>query len=136
DGERKYVLGMSGNGLWGPIWGYIALEDDGDTVYGVNLSHASETPGLGAEITAPHFTNQFAPNPREEKGLEPLHIFKDGSFKSIRVVKGKRTPMDGADYVDGISGGTITSKGVDAMIEDNIKRYVPFLEKLNSQEIK
>lgn len=132
DGNKKYILGMHGTGLWGPIWGYISLEDDGNTVYGVNLSHASETPGLGAEIALPHFTDQFVPALRENAGLEPLQMFKDGDFKSVRVVKGGRAPQTGADYVDGISGGTITSKGVDAMLYENIQQYVPFLQKLNS----
>ena len=54
DGQTKYVFPVYGVGLWGAIWGYVALNDDKDTVYGVYFSHASETPGLGAEIAGEH----------------------------------------------------------------------------------
>ena len=121
DGEKKYIIPMNGKGLWGPIWGYIAIDSDGKTVYGVDFGHDSETPGLGAEITHEPFRNQFV-------GKE---LFKDGSFKSIAVVKKGRTLSD-RDYVDGISGGTITSQGVDAMIYDSIDNYKSFLANLNS----
>ena len=121
DGEKKYIIPMNGKGLWGPIWGYIAIDSDGKTVYGVDFGHDSETPGLGAEITHEPFRNQFV-------GKE---LFKDGSFKSIAVVKKGRTLSD-RDYVDGISGGTITSQGVDAMIYDSIDNYKSFLANLDS----
>ena len=100
DGQTKYVLPIYGAGLWGPIWGYIALNDDKDTVYGVYFSHQGETPGLGAEM---------------ENGTVALGVEKHG-----KVAK--------PDYqVDGISGGTITSKGVDAMIKDCLSMYNSFL---------
>ena len=121
DGEKKYIIPMNGKGLWGPIWGYIAIDSDGKTVYGVDFGHDSETPGLGAEITHTPFRDQFV-------GKE---LFKDGSFKSIAVVKKGRTLSD-RDYVDGISGGTITSQGVDAMIYDSIDNYKSFLANLDS----
>ena len=60
DGQKKYVIPVYGAGLWGPIWGYIGLNEDKNTVYGVYFSHAGETPGLGAEITTPKFQGQFA----------------------------------------------------------------------------
>ena len=91
DGSKKYIIPMNGKGLWGPIWGYIAIDSDGKTVYGVDFGHDSETPGLGAEITHEPFRNQFV-------GKE---LFKDGSFKSIAVVKKGRTLSD-RDYVDEI----------------------------------
>ena len=59
DGAKKYIIPMTGNGLWGGIWGYIALNDDCNTIYGVYFSHASETPGLGAEIASDKFQNSF-----------------------------------------------------------------------------
>lgn len=59
DGQTKYILPVYGAGLWGPVWGYIALDQDKDTVYGVYFSHAGETPGLGAEITTVKFQDQF-----------------------------------------------------------------------------
>ena len=121
EGSKKYIIPMNGKGLWGPIWGYIAIDADGKTVYGVDFGHDSETPGLGAEITHEPFRNQFV-------GKE---LFKNGEFKSIAVVKKGKTFTD-KDYVDGISGGTITSQGVDAMIYDSVDKYKNFLVNLNS----
>lgn len=122
DGAKKYVVPMRGAGLWGPIWGYIALNDDKSTVFGVYFSHESETPGLGAEITQPKFQNQF----RNQE--DPKHIFRDGKFTSIEVVKPGQTAED-ADYVDGISGGTMTSQGVNAMLKQGIGQYVEYFNK-------
>ena len=121
EGSKKYIIPMNGKGLWGPIWGYISIDADGKTVYGVDFGHDSETPGLGAEITHEPFRNQFV-------GKE---LFKNGEFKSIAVVKKGKTFTD-KDYVDGISGGTITSQGVDAMIYNSIENYKNFLVNLNS----
>lgn len=121
DGDKKYILPLDGKGLWGSIWGYIAIDSDGETVYGVEFGHDSETPGLGAEITHMPFRQQF----------EGKELFKNGEFKSIAVVKKGRTLAD-KDYVDGISGGTITSQGVDAMIYDSVNKYKNFLVNLNS----
>ena len=114
DGATKYILPIYGAGLWGPIWGYVALNDDKDTVYGVYFSHAGETPGLGAEIATPKFQAQFAGKKVTENGAIGLTVAKNG-----KVTK--------PEYeVDGISGGTITSQGVDAMIKDCLKLYNPF----------
>ena len=115
DGATKYILPIYGAGLWGPIWGYVALNDDKDTVYGVYFSHTGETPGLGAEIATPKFQAQFAGKKVTENGAIGLTVAKNG-----KVTK--------PDYeVDGISGGTITSQGVDAMLKDCLKEYNPFL---------
>ena len=120
NGETKYVFPVYGAGLWGAIWGYVALNSDKDTVYGVYFSHASETPGLGAEISKPEFSNEF-------KGKK---LFVDGTFKSIAIVKPGKS-VAGQDYVDGISGGTITSNGVGAMLFDSLSGYVKFLTSQN-----
>ena len=109
-------MALHGAGLWGPIWGYISVDADKNTVYGTDFSHASETPGLGAEITKPAFSGQFAGK----------QLFKGNEFKSIAVVK-KGKSADGQDYVDGISGGTITSQGVSAMLYNSLNSYVQFL---------
>ena len=119
DGKPKYILQMSGKGLWGAIWGYASVESDGSTIYGIDFSHAGETPGLGAEITHEPFRKQF----------EGKHLFKEGKFTSIAIVKIGKTTVN-RDYVDGLSGGTITSQGVDHMIEDCMRLYEPFLTKL------
>lgn len=115
DGATKYILPIYGAGLWGPIWGYVALNDDKDTVYGVYFNHSGETPGLGAEITTPKFQAPFVGKKVLENGEVGLSVVKAG-----KVAK--------PDYeVDGISGGTITSQGVDAMLKDCLKLYKPFL---------
>lgn len=122
DGTTKYILPLYGAGLWGPIWGYVAMDADGSTVYGAFFAHQGETPGLGAEIEKPFFSDQF-------RGKQ---LFKDGRFRPIAVVKAGQQPLDGEDYVDGISGGTITSKGVGAMIDNCLTPYHRFLQSLSS----
>ena len=99
DGQPKYIMALHGAGLWGPLWGYISVDSDRNTVYGADFSHQGETPGLGAEIAKPAFSNEF-------KGKK---LFMDGTFKSIAVVKPGKS-VAGQDYVDGISGGTIPNR--------------------------
>lgn len=121
DGEPKYIITLYGAGLWGPIWGYIALNADKNTIYGVYFSHASETPGLGAEISLPAFQNEFIGK----------HILNDKKeFVSIAVMKlGQNS--DTQEQVDAISGGTITSKGVEAMLLNCIGQYEQYLQQTN-----
>ncbi|SCD19681.1 Na(+)-translocating NADH-quinone reductase subunit C [Proteiniphilum saccharofermentans] len=121
DGSTKYIIPMSGTGLWGPIWGYLAIESDGSAIYGAEFGHAGETPGLGAEIETAPFRNQF-----REKNL-----FRNDEFTSVAVVKPGQTNTR-RDYVDGISGGTITSKGVDNMLLNSVGRYKNFLMNLHT----
>ncbi len=113
----KYILPLYGQGLWGPIWGYIAIDSDGSTVYGAYFSHQGETPGLGAEIEKPAFQDRFINK----------HLFKNGKFLPVTVVKAGQHPLGDEDYVDGISGGTITSKGVAAMLDNCLSPYRNFL---------
>lgn len=120
DGSTKYIIPVYGAGLWGPIWGYVAVEADGTTVYGAYFSHEGETPGLGAEIAKPKFQDQF-------KGKQ---LYKDGQFKSIGVMKAGQKPADNEDYVDAISGGTITSRGVQSMLKGSMGAYDAFFKKL------
>lgn len=122
NGETKYILPLYGAGLWGPIWGYVSVNSDGKTIYNAYFAHQGETPGLGAEIEKPAFSNRF-------KGKE---IIKNGTFVPVQVVKAGQRPAGNADYVDGISGGTITSKGVGAMIDNCLVPYSKFLETLNN----
>lgn len=120
DKSTKYILPVYGAGLWGPIWGYVSVNEDGNTIYGAYFSHQGETPGLGAEIAHEEFSNQF----------KDKQLFKDGEFKSIAVEKKGQKPVNGADYVDGISGGTITSKGVQTMLQSCLSCYTSFLTDL------
>jgi len=120
DGSIKYVIPVYGAGLWGPIWGYVAVNADGNTIYGTNYSHSGETPGLGARITEEGFRNEF-----NDKSL-----FKDGDFKSVAVMKRGQKPSNGSDYVDAITGATITSRGVSDMLEAGLSPYTAFLKQL------
>jgi Na+-transporting NADH:ubiquinone oxidoreductase subunit C len=119
EGERFYIVPIRGNGLWGPIWGYLSFYGDMNTIAGANFDHASETPGLGAEIADDFFQDQF-------KGKR---IFDDaGEFRPVRVVKG-RAPAGDPHAVDGISGGTITSNGVTNMLSNGLQVYKPYFQK-------
>lgn len=119
-GKTYYVIPMVGTGLWGPIWGYLSLESDYKTVFGASFDHKSETPGLGAEIKTEFFTKQF---PGEQ-------ILDDaGNFTGITVVKGG-APADDKHGVDAITGGTITSKGVEEMLQRTLKVYADYFKKL------
>jgi Na+-transporting NADH:ubiquinone oxidoreductase subunit C len=117
DGETFYILPLVGTGLWGPIWGYVAMADDARTVKGSTFDHQGETPGLGAEINTTSFSNQF-------KGKTIAD--ESGEFTSIKVYKGgsQTTSPHG---VDGISGGTITSDGVDEMLDRTLAIYYKYL---------
>ena len=117
DGQTKYVVPVYGAGLWGAIWGYVALNEDTDTAYGTYFSHATETPGLGAETATDHFQNEFVGKKTLETGAITVGVVKNGKIEK-------------PDYqVDGISGGTITSVGVDAMLKSCLNSYLSFLTK-------
>lgn len=121
EGSTKYIISLYGAGLWGPIWGYIALNEDKNTVYGTYFSHASETPGLGAEISMSIFQQQFIGK----------RIFNDrNEFVSIAVLKSGQKSEE-QDMVDAISGGTITSKGVEDMLLNCIGQYDKYLQQTN-----
>lgn len=120
----KYIIPVYGAGLWGPIWGYIAFDANGDTIYGAYFAHQGETPGLGAEIEKPAFSDQF----------EGKDIFtSDGAFTSVAVVKTGKEPQ-GKAWVHAISGGTITSQGVQKMLFDSLEPYTAFLKNLQSNK--
>ena len=115
DGKTKYVVPVYGAGLWGAIWGYVALDEDKNTVFGTYFSHASETPGLGAEIATPRFQTSFIGKHVMEGGSVALSVVKNGKVANPEF------------EVDGISGGTITSNGVDAMLKNCMGQYTKFL---------
>lgn len=118
DGKEIYILPLQGKGLWGPIWGYISLEEDLTTIYGAIFAHSKETPGLGAEINTDWYQAQY---PGKK-------IFDDaGKFTSVRVVKGGADPDD-PHAVDAISGGTITSVALQEMMEKCLGNYETFFK--------
>jgi Na+-transporting NADH:ubiquinone oxidoreductase subunit C len=118
----KYILPLRGTGLWGPIWGFISVNEDMNTIYGANFDHQGETPGLGAEISTPMFEDPFVGK----------KIFDEsGTLVSIIVAKvGQYAPEE--HKVDGISGGTITSKGLEKMLLDDFTSYQEFFKKKKS----
>lgn len=117
----KYIIPVYGAGLWGPIWGYVAFDSNGDTIYGAYFAHQGETPGLGAEIEKPAFRDQF----------DGKDIFSEsGEFTSVAVVKTGKEPQDKA-WVHAVSGGTITSQGVQKMLHDSLEPYSAFLKSLS-----
>lgn len=116
-GEEKYIIPVRGKGLWGPVWGYIALRNDFNTISGTVFDHRAETPGLGAEINTDWFEDAFIGKT----------IFENGEFIGIKVVKGGADPS-AMHSVDAISGGTITSKGVEDMIFNSLKPYVTYFK--------
>ena len=118
----KYIVPVSGAGLWGPIWGYVAFDSNGSTIYGAYFAHQGETPGLGAEIEKPKFSDQF----------EGKNIFTSrGKFTSVTVCKPGQEPSSG-DYVHGVSGGTITSQGVSKMLRESLEPYTQFFRTLRN----
>ncbi len=103
--RQTSVIPMQGNGLWGPIWGYLAIASDGKTVVGTTFGHKSETPGLGGEITTEKFQGQFAGK----------QIMNNGSVVPIEF--------------DAITGATKTSNGVKEMIDNTLEKYSAYLKK-------
>lgn len=114
--DGRVVVPVTGMGLWGPIWGYVALEKDMNTVAGVIMAHKGETPGLGAEISTAKYQANFVGKT----------IFEGDKFVSVTLRKGGA--KDPAHEVDAISGGTKTSDGVTAMLYNSLANYLPLLE--------
>ena len=109
------VLPFRGTGLWGPIWGYVAV-DDGLTVRGAVFDHKGETPGLGGEIASYWFAHQFVGKSLMEDGvLSPIVLKKHANPQSLHEV-------------DAISGGTMTSNGVEQMLAAGVESYRSLLE--------
>jgi len=119
DQSKAYSLPVRGKGLWGPIWGYVSVKPDMNTIYGVTYDHQGETPGLGAEISTKVFQEPFSGKT----------LFKDSTdFVSIQVEKGG-AKKDDPHAVDAISGGTITSKGLQAMLDSCLVQYKTYFIK-------
>lgn len=114
--DGRVVLPVQGTGLWGPIWGYVALEKDMNTVAGAVFGHQGETPGLGAEIATEKYQQKFVGKT----------IFEGTRFVSLTLRKGGA--QDPAHEVDAITGGTKTSDGVTAMLQNSLGNYLPMLE--------
>ncbi len=122
NGATKYVIPVKGAGLWGGLWGYIAIDEDCETVYGCDFSHESETAGLGDRIVEDAFADKFVGK----------KLFAESNYHvALSVVKkGKQGTLAEENYVDGITGATLTCDGVNAMIQNSINLYLDILTSL------
>ena len=117
NGETKYVLPVTGRGLWGGLWGYIALNADKKTVYGTYFYHESETAGLGARIGERWFQEQFNGKP----------VFAEGNTETVELKVVKAGASKAETEVDGVTGATLTSVGVSDMVQDGLSVYLSFI---------
>lgn len=114
---EKLIIPVRGKGMWGPIWGFISMESDRKTIYGATFDHQGETPGLGAEIANADFLAPFTGK----------QIFNQaGMFTSLKLVKG--TASTNPHAFDAVSGGTVTSKGLEDMLLKSLGSYEKFLK--------
>lgn len=120
--DGRVVIPVTGMGLWGPVWGYVALEKDMNTIAGIIMAHKGETPGLGDEIATAKYQAKFVGKT----------IFEGDQFVSVTLRKGGA--KDPAHEVDAITGGTKTSDGVSAMLYNSLKNYLPLLESKRQSE--
>lgn len=118
EGKKFYVIPLFGAGLWKEIWGYIALDEDKNTIVGASFDHAGETAGLGAEINQSWYEDQY---------IGKTIMDENNNFVSVQAVKAGAT-ADPMHSVDAISGGTITSDGVSLMIEERLGNYLPYFK--------
>lgn len=117
NGATKYVIPVTGRGLWGGLWGYIALDEDCQTVFGAYMSHSSETAGLGALLAEQWFQERFLGK----------NLFKDGGNEvALTVVKAGAVKDDKLE-VDGLTGATLTTNGIAAMVKDGLQKYIGFI---------
>ena len=124
--DSGYAIPVIGRGLWSTLYGYLALEPDASTVKGIQFYSHKETPGLGAEIEKDWFTNNFI----GKKIVNP-----NGELVSIEVLRGKVDELSNEAYhqVDGISGATMTTKGVTQFLLEDLQKYEPFFKKIRTE---
>jgi Na+-transporting NADH:ubiquinone oxidoreductase subunit C len=120
-GQTKYVIPMKGMGLWGGISGFIAVNADKSTVYGVYFNHESETAGLGAEIKD---------NLQWQEQFQGKKLF-DGNNRSKIAISVQKKVTNPQTQVDAVTGATLTSNGVTNMLRDCLGKYLKFF---NSKE--
>ena len=117
DEGTKYVIPVTGRGLWGGLWGYVSLNEDKQNIFGTYFYHESETAGLGARIGERFFQESFNGKP----------LFINGNTDQIAVTITKSGAAHAENEVNGITGATLTNKGVDAMIKDGLGAYASFI---------
>lgn len=125
---EAYILPVYGKGLWGPIWGYIAVDTDLNTIKGASFDHETETPGLGARIATKEVESRF-------KGKKIYD--ESGKLQSVVMLKGEHHPESQLDahHVDGMSGATLTGKGLNNMLKDYFQYYSAFFKKASKEKV-
>lgn len=118
DGKQKFVVPVYGMGLWGPISGYLALNDDMRTIYGAYFNHEGETAGLGAEIKD---------NEQWQAQFKDKHIFAADNDGEIALAVMKKVD-DTTTQVDVVTGATLTSDGVSQMLKEGLSKYMKFIK--------
>ena len=130
DGKKISVVPVYGMGLWGPIWGYIAVAEDGNTIYGAYFNHEGETAGLGAEIK--DSTAGLGAEIKDSKAWQDKFIGKTiydaAGTPVIKVLKSNEIKNPQSE-VDAVTGATLTSNGVSDMLQDGFKKYNAALKK-------
>jgi len=128
DQIEAFIFPVYGTGLWDDIWGYIAIQNDLETIEGVVFDHAGETPGLGARITSVEVQERF----QGKKIYDEL-----GKLVAVRMVKGEtgEPSMYGNNEVDGLSGATITAVGVNEMLYNYLSYYQAYLERVANESL-
>lgn len=117
DGQQKYVIPMKGMGLWGPISGFLAINSDKATVFGAYFNHEGETAGLGAEIKD---------NQKWQEQFQGKKLFAGDDHNAVALSVEKKV-ADPTTQVDAVTGATLTSNGVKAMLHDTLSKYIKFL---------
>ncbi len=120
EGKKSYVIPVVGKGLWGPVWGNICLDDDMRSIKGATFDHKTETPGLGAEIKQGFFIDRWIGEKITDDEGNPV------KFEIVKDNSGAKEPVK----IDGITGGTITSKGVEEMVNRGLKPYIEYFKTL------
>ena len=120
DGQEKLIVRVKGAGLWGGIWGWVSINKDGKTVFGTFFNHESETAGLGARIKDDQsFQDAF----------QNKQIFDaDGNVALSVLKKGKEGNLSQEYVVEAVTGATLTSNGVNDMIQAGLKKYADVIK--------
>ena len=126
DAVESYIFPVYGRGLWGPIWGFIALETDLNTLKGTSFDHKTETPGLGARITSDEVSSRYNGKKLYDDG---------GNLVSIFMLKGENNPAKVLDehHVDGMSGATLTANGMNDMFKNYFTYYQAYINKVKGK---
>ena len=127
DNVEGYAIPIAGKGLWSTLFGYFAIEPDGRTVKGITFYKHGETPGLGAEVDKAWFQQNF---------IGKRYVDENDQLVGIQVIKGKVESDDQEAYhkVDGISGATITGKGLEFFLKDDLRKYEPFFKQVRVRQ--